>query len=60
MFITLNLPDGTPVYVNPDEVTYFVPKPNQSLGTILYFSNGTNLTVAQTPPEVYALTPGGP
>lgn len=60
MFIQLNLPDGSPVFINPDTVIYFIPKPNQALETVIYFTNGQTLTVAQIPSDIMAMTPSGP
>jgi hypothetical protein len=60
MFIPVNLPDGTLVYVNPDTVTWFQPRVAQTLESIIHFTDGTILSVAQTPAQILALIPVGP
>lgn len=60
MFIPLNLPDGTLIYVNPDNVTWFQPRVAQTLESVIHFTDGTTLNVAQIPPEIMALIPTGP
>jgi hypothetical protein len=60
MFIAVNLPDGTQIYVNPDTVTWFQPQIDQALHSVLHFTDGTELTVAQIPAQIMALIPSGP
>lgn len=57
MFIALNLPDGTLIYVNSDNITYFEPRKEQSLELLIHFTDGTSIYVAQIPPQIRALLP---
>ena len=57
MWIQLNLSDGSIIYVNTNNVTWFEPQPGQSLECVIHFTDGTELKVAQTALQVRALIP---
>jgi hypothetical protein len=59
MFIPLTLPDGSPIWVNTRNITFFAPHEGQSeaLTAIIHFTDGTSITVAQNTVQIKALVP---